>query len=241
MASGLFVTGTDTAVGKTLVAAGLVALLKERGFDVGVMKPLESGAPSFGSTPIPRDAVYLKEIAGVNDDLSLINPYCFHSPLAPAVAAKREGVKVDLERIASAFAQLNGLHPIMVVEGAGGLLVPIAEGRLLPDLIKMLQLPILVVARSTLGTINHTLLTLEYCRREMIPVLGVILSKSTPDPDPSEEENAELIATIGCIPVLGTIPYLRDCAGVKGNRTFLSEIIVQHIDTKKLFAALGLP
>lgn len=238
--NGIFITGTDTEVGKTLIAAGLVVALQDQGIDVGVMKPLESGAPSFESTPIPRDAFYLKEIAGVQDDLDLINPYRFQAPLAPGVAAEKEGVEVDLQRITEAYKELKGRHGFMVVEGAGGLLVPIAKGALWPELIKLLGLPLLVVARASLGTINHTLLTLSYCQQEGLAVKGLIISKSTPDADPSEGNNPQVITQFSTVPVLGSFPYLRDHAGVKGNRDFLAQIFTQHIDIKKLVAELGL-
>jgi len=240
MSEGIFITGTDTEVGKTLIAAGLVAALSGQGIDVGVMKPLESGAPSFGSAPIPRDALYLKEIAGVHDDLDLINPYCFQAQLAPGVAAEKEGVEVDLQRIKGMYDELRGRHQFMVVEGAGGLLVPIAQGILLPELIKLLGLPLIVVARSTLGTINHTLLTLFYCQREGLEVAGLIMSKSTPDADPSEASNARVVAQYSGVPVLGSFPYLRDYAGVKGNRAFLAQLFTEHIVMEKLLKGLGL-
>jgi len=240
MSEGIFITGTDTAVGKTLIAAGLVAALKERGVDVGVMKPLESGAPSFGSAPIPRDALYLKEIAGVIDDLNLINSYCFQTPLAPGVAAEKEGVEIDLKRIKMQYEELKGRHQFMVVEGAGGLLVPVAEGVLLPELIKLLELPLILVARSSLGTINHILLSLFYCQEEGLEVKGVIMSESTPDADPSEESNAQVVAQFSGVPVLGSLPYLRDYAGVKGNRTFLAQIFTEHMDMEKLLQRLDL-
>jgi dethiobiotin synthetase len=240
MPEGIFITGTDTEVGKTLIAAGLVATLKERGVDVGVMKPLESGAPSFGSAPIPRDALYLKEIAGVIDDLNLINSYCFQAPLAPGVAAEKEGVEIDLKRIKMQYEELKGRHQFMVVEGAGGLLVPVAEGVLLPELIKLLELPLILVARSSLGTINHILLSLFYCQEEGLEVKGVIMSESTPDADPSEKSNAQVVAQFSGVPVLGSLPYLRDYAGVKGNRAFLAQIFTEHIDMEKLLQGLGL-
>ena len=240
MAQGIFITGTDTGVGKTLIAAGLVAALKELGIDVGVMKPLESGAPSFGSAPIPRDALYLKEIAGVRDDLNLINSYCFQAPLAPGVAAEKEGVEVDLKRIKVQYEKLKGRHEFMVVEGAGGLLVPIAQGALLPELIKLLNLPLLLVARSSLGTINHILLSLFYCQQEGLEVKGLIMSKSTPDAEPSEASNAHVVARFSEVPVLGSFPYLRDYAGVKGNRAFLAQIFTEHIDMMTLRMRLGL-
>jgi dethiobiotin synthetase len=239
-ADGIFITGTDTGVGKTLIAAGLVAALKDQGIDVGVMKPLESGAPSFGSAPIPRDALYLKEISGVHDDLDLINPYCFQAPLAPGVAAEKEGVEVDLQRVKVQYDELKGSHQFMVVEGAGGLLVPIAQGVLLPVLIKLLGLPLLVVARSSLGTINHTLLSLFYCQQEGLDVVGLIMSKSTPDADPSEASNAHVVAQFSEVPLLGSFPYLRDYAGVKENRAFLAQIFTEHIDMEKLLKGLGL-
>jgi dethiobiotin synthetase len=240
MADGIFIAATDTEVGKTLIAAGLVVALQDQGIDVGVMKPLESGAPSFESAPIPRDAFYLKEIAGVQDDLHLINPYCFQAPLAPGVAAEREGVEVDLQRIKSAYEELKGRHQFMVVEGAGGLLVPIARGVLLPELIKLLDLPLLVVARSTLGTINHTLLTLSYCQGEGLDVKGLIINKSTPDADPAEDDNPQLITHFSRAPLWGSFPYLRDCAGVKGNRDFLAQLFTRHIDMEGLIKRLDL-
>jgi dethiobiotin synthetase len=240
MAGGVFITGTDTAVGKTLIAAGLVAALQDQGIDVGVMKPLESGAPCFGSSPIPRDALYLKEIADVHDDLDLINPYCFQAPLAPGVAAEQEGVEIDLQRIKGMYEELKGRHTFMVVEGAGGLLVPVAKGVLLSELIKLLGLPLIMVARSSLGTINHTLLSLSYCQREGLEVKGLIMSKSTPAADPSEASNAQVIAQFSTVPFLGQIPYLKDYAGVKGNRGFLTQIFTQHIDMEGLLKGLGL-
>jgi dethiobiotin synthetase len=239
-ADGVFITGTDTEVGKTLIAAGLAVALQDQGIDVGVMKPLESGAPCFESTPIPRDAFYLKEIASVQDDLTLINPYCFQAPLAPGVAAEKEGVEIDLQRITKAYEELKGRHGFMVVEGAGGLLVPIAKRTLLPELVKLLDLPLLLVARTSLGTINHTLLTLSYCQQEGLDVKGLIMSKSTPDADPAEDSNPQIIAQFSEVPILGTFPFLRDYAGVKGNRDFLTQIFNEHIDIEGLLKQLGL-
>jgi dethiobiotin synthetase len=239
-AEGIFITGTDTEVGKTLVAAGLVAALKEQGIDVGVMKPLESGVPCFESAPIPQDAMTLKEIAGTGDDLTEINPYCFQAPLAPGIAAEQAGVEIDLKRIKKVYGGLKKRHQFMVVEGAGGLLVPIAPGVLLPALIKLLGLPVIVVARSGLGTINHTLLTLSYCQKEGLEVAGFIISKSNPDVTPAEAGNPHIIAQFSNVPFLGTIPYLRDHAGIKGNRTFLAQIFTEHIDIAGLLKQLGL-
>ena len=239
-ANGIFITGTDTGVGKTLIAAGLVVALQDQGIDVGVMKPLESGALCFESAPIPRDAFYLREIAGVQDDLELVNPYCFRPPLAPGVAAEQEGVEVDLQRIKGAYEALKERHQFMVVEGAGGLLVPIAKGILLPELIKVLDLPLLLVARSSLGTINHTLLSIAYCQQEGLEVMGTVINKSTLVADPAEEGNPHYITQFGKTSVWGTFPYLRDYAGVKGNRDFLAQLFTQHIDIEGILKRIDL-
>ncbi|MCJ7662769.1 MAG: dethiobiotin synthase, partial [Desulfobacterales bacterium] len=155
-------------------------------------------------------------------------------------AAEKEGREVDLKRIKVQYKELKGRHQFMVVEGAGGLLVPVAQGVLLPVLIKLLGLPLILVARSSLGTINHILLSIFYCQREGLEVKGVIMSKSTPDADPSEASNAQVIAQYSGGPLLGSVPYLRDYAGVKGNRAFLAQIFTEHIDMEKLLMGLGL-
>ena len=107
-------------MGKTLVACGLVAALKERGIDVGVMKPLESGAPCFESAPMPQDALTLKEIAGINDDLDQINPYCFSNPVAPGIAAEQAGIEIDLQRIKGIYEELKATPPIHGGRGGRG-------------------------------------------------------------------------------------------------------------------------
>ena len=239
-AEGIFIIGTDTGVGKTLVACGLVAALKERGIDVGVMKPLESGTPCFESAPMPQDALTLKEIAGAGDELEEINPYCFQTPVAPGIAAEQAGIEIDLQRIKKSYDGLKQRHQFMVVEGAGGLLVPIAKGVLLPELIRLLGLPIIVVARSTLGTINHTLLTISYCQQQGLECAGFIISKATQDADPSEASNPQVIAQFSNVPFLGTVPYLRDHARIKGNRAFLAQIFTEHIDIQGLLKQLDL-
>ena len=171
-ARGVFVTGTDTGVGKTLVARALVRGLRSRGLDVGVMKPVETGAGAAG----PLDARALREAAGVEDPLELVCPFALALPAAPTVAAEDEGRAIDLGVIGRAFATLASRHACMVVEGAGGLLVPVADGASMADLARALDLPLLVVARAGLGTINHTLLTLEAARARALRVAGVVIS-----------------------------------------------------------------
>src|SRR4030042_4169582 len=125
MAKGIFVTGTDTGVGKTLVAGGLPALFRENGIDVGVMKPVESGCPRENGILVPKDALFLKEMSGCQDGLDLINPYALEHPLAPALAADLERVEIRLEVIQEAYSILASRHNLVLVEGAGGVVCPV--------------------------------------------------------------------------------------------------------------------
>ncbi len=172
---GVFVTGTDTGVGKTFVACALARALREAGVDVGVMKPIETGVPEAG----PEDARALREAAGVEDPLELICPVRFALPASPEAAARAEDRSVSLDAIRDAFDELTRRHAFVLVEGAGGLLVPIDAGTDMADLARAFDLPLLLVARAALGTVNHTRLSLEVAEARGLEVLGVVLSHST--------------------------------------------------------------
>jgi dethiobiotin synthetase len=169
---GVFVTGTDTGVGKTVVACALAEALGARGIDVGVMKPIETGVGPQG----PLDAIALAEAACVGDPLDLVCPERLALPAAPSIAAEEEGRAVDLAGVRAAFERLAARHDVMLVEGAGGLLVPIRNDYMMADLARDLALPLVVVARARLGTINHTMLTLEAAERRGLTVIGVVVS-----------------------------------------------------------------
>jgi dethiobiotin synthetase len=169
---GVFVTGTDTGVGKTVIACGLARGLRQRGVDVGVMKPCETGVGPKG----PLDALALRAAAGVDDPIEVVCPQSFALPAAPSIAAQVEGKAVDLERIRLASKTLDARHDFLLVEGAGGWLVPIAPDYAMADLAAELALPVLVVARASLGTINHTLLTLEAVERRGLRLAGVVVN-----------------------------------------------------------------
>lgn len=172
--AGLFVTGTDTGVGKTVVSCALARGLRTAGLDVGVMKPAETGVPASG----PQDALALREAAGVDDPISLICPLQYALPAAPEAAAADEGRAVSIEDIDRAYYALSARHEIVLVEGAGGLLVPLTEDLDMADLAARLELPVLLVARAELGTINHTLLSVEACLRRGLELVGVVISHS---------------------------------------------------------------
>jgi dethiobiotin synthetase len=211
-ASGLFVTGTDTGVGKTLVACALARALRARGVDLGVLKPAETGVVPAG----PLDALALRKAAGTADPIEEVCPEAFALPAAPAVAARAEGRKVDLGRIRDAAAKLRARHRFLLVEGAGGALVPLAAGVHMLDLAGELELPVLVVARGALGTINHTLLTLEALAERGIPLAGVVLSHGpAPLSAPDAANLAWLREALGPR-LLGEVPPLEDPAAADG-------------------------
>jgi len=210
----LLVTGTDTGVGKTFVAAGLARTWKGRGLDVGVLKPAETGHDPVVAGPWPNDGRTLALAAGCTDPVDAVVPYLFSEPLAPLVAARRERRVIEPERLADAFARVQARHDRVLVEGAGGLSVPIAEFGENDDLFdhadlaKMLGLPLLIVARAHLGTLNHTFLTVRYARSRGVAVVGVVLNgRDRRLADPSVDDNAALIEEMCGCPVLGTIDH----------------------------------
>jgi dethiobiotin synthetase len=196
-AGGTFVTGTDTGVGKTWVACRLAEALHKRGLRVGVLKPAESGNGG--------DALKLKRAAGCPLPLDLVRPYQFRQPLAPAVAARLEGRRIKLVKIQAAFKQIRRHSDVVLVEGAGGLLVPYAPGLDGAALAKALGLPLLIVARARLGTLNHSLLTLEAASRRRLKILGVLLNGKAPTRDVSASSNARVLRSLTRHPVLTKI------------------------------------
>lgn len=208
MIKGLFITGTDTGVGKTYVAAGIAKTLRSAKIDVGVMKPAETGCRSRSGKLIPRDAEALIRAAAVRDPLSLVNPYRFQAPVAPSVAAQMERKTIDPGKILKSFKTLSQRHRFMIVEGAGGIMVPLAQGYLFLDLAEALGLPVLIVARPGLGTINHTLLTIDAIRNRGIMIAGVVINDGQGGrKGPAEATSPAVIQGLSGVPIIGTIAY----------------------------------
>jgi dethiobiotin synthetase len=205
---GLFVTGTDTGVGKTEVACALLEAARAGGLDAVGMKPAQSGLVQGE----PSDADLLLEASGGVEPLAAVCPYSFAAPLAPAVAARLEGRAVSLEVVLEAARALAARHAAVVVEGAGGLLVPLTERHTYADLAVALGLPVLVVARAGLGTVNHTALTLEALDRRGLVVAAVVLNRTGPDDDPSVAHNAREIARLTGREPIATLPWVADIA-----------------------------
>lgn len=199
---GIFIAGTDTGVGKTFVAGGIAAALKSKGINVGVFKPFESGIASGHS-----DHKFLKEKSGSQDSDDWICPYRFEEAIAPAIAAERAGIMIDWCHVTDCFESIVIKHDFVIVEGSGGLLVPLAPGKTNIDLIRECGFPVLLVARLGLGTINHTLLSLEVLESRKIPCVGVVLNQTTEQTGLAEETNPKILSQLSPVPILGIVPY----------------------------------
>ena len=229
MTRGIFVTGTDTEIGKTAIAAGLAAVLKNRGIRVGAMKPISAGGRA--------DANLLRRVTG--QPLDTINPIALRDPLSPNIAAERENAEIDLALVFSAFDRLLQTRDCVIVEGVGGLLVPIADHFLVADLALRLQLPLLIVARAALGTINHTLLTIEAARARGLSINGAIYNARSPGPpDLSAQLSPGVVTRISGIPSAGKIPYDPHVDVDAGRLGRMPELIDAHIDLDLIFPDL---
>ncbi|KRF21470.1 dethiobiotin synthase [Paenibacillus sp. Soil787] len=206
---GLFVTGTDTGVGKTMVTAAITAALRAEGLNAGVWKPVQSGA-LLGSGV--TDAERLLQSTGIHERPEAVAPFTFEAPLTPMLAAKRAGVTLTLKDLIAAGEPLAKRFEALLIEGAGGVAVPLTDDALVADLIAELHVPALIVARSSLGTINHTLLTASLLRHHRIPIVGIILNDGDLTglhDDPSRDTNAELIERYSGLKVLGRFPHVQ--------------------------------
>jgi dethiobiotin synthetase len=201
---GCFVTGTDTGVGKTVVACAILRELRARGVDVAGFKPVETGVGEAG----PLDALALRAAAGGDDELDLVCPQRFALPAAPAVAAAAAGTEVDLGALDAGFRALRVRHEFVVAEGAGGLLVPVAKDLAMADLALRWSLPLVVVARASLGTLNHTRLTLEAATRRGLEVCGLVISHPGGPLSHADARNLAPLLDAPGAPLLGIVPPL---------------------------------
>ena len=198
-----FITGTDTGVGKTHITALLLAELRRRGLPAAGFKPIACG------TGGRADARTYRKLMRNEVPLDVINPVYLRHPVAPSVAAKLEGRQIDTDRIQSIFRILALIFRPVLAEGAGGLLVPIRRNYFVADLIRQLDLSVIIVARLGLGTLNHTLLTVRQAQAMKLKVAGVILNDTTGQRGLAERTNAKAITELAGVPLLGVVPYGR--------------------------------
>jgi dethiobiotin synthetase len=208
---GYFITGTDTNVGKTVVTACLANLFINRRENVGVMKPIETGVDPESSSPDNSDAKFLIEATGVQDALEDVSPYRLKTPVSPYQAARVEEKELYPEKILERFRALQSKHSMMLVEGIGGLLVPITRSYNVSDLALQMNLPLIIVSRIQTGILNHTLLTINAARQHGLKVAGVILNPVHKGKlDTIEEDQGSLIEELSDTPILGTCPYIHN-------------------------------
>jgi len=215
MKNGFFVTGTDTGVGKTTIAAAIIRTALQKGLRSVGMKPVETGCRREGDTLIPEDGTVLWHAADRVVALDDVVPVRFAKPVAPLVAERLEGHTVDLARIHKMLDRLNEEFDTVVVEGAGGLFVPITDSSprrpyFMLDLARDIGFPLIIVARAGLGTLNHTLLSVKAAVNSGVDVAAVIVNQGEGHTDVSGETNLAMLRELLHVPVLGVFPRLRN-------------------------------
>jgi len=223
----LFITGTDTDVGKTYITAGLAITLRKMSIDVGVMKPFAAGVAQkkgFKS----EDVEILSKSAQTNDPETLVNPQFFPIPASPYTAWKKLKIKPKIPLVLSSFKKLTNIHEMMLVEGMGGILTPILKDYYVTNLIKDMKIPTIIVTRSKVGTVNHTLMTVKMCEKYKIPIKGIIINNFDDDGYPINQLTKDLETLTG-VKVLGSIPFINDMSDESLHRIFK-----KNIDMKSL-------
>ncbi len=234
---GLFVTGTDTGVGKTLIAGAIARILTDKGLAVGVFKPVATGCKRSWDGLVGSDSWFLCWCANSNLSLSTITPIGYRTPAAPVVSAARESSVIDFNKITAAYRDVCRDSDIVIVEGIGGARVPLTEEFDLLDLAVEFDLPVVIVARPTLGTINHTLMTIDCVRAAKLKIAGVVVNGYNATESTAAEDTApEVIAKCSSVDILAVVPFDETVNIEKPN---LGEVIIGSLtgcDWEKLAA-----
>ncbi len=230
--NGVFITGTDTGIGKTIVTAGIVGALSRRGITVGVMKPVQSGGIFSNGKLVSEDAEILIRASGQKIPLELVNPYCFRPAMSPDLAAGTTEVSID--RIKERLIRIARNVDIVFVEGAGGIASPLIKGRTNGEIAYELGLPAIIVSPQRLGVINHTVLTVEYCRNLGVELMGVILNNPdehdlNPDSERVRQTNGDQIRVYGKINILGELPFVKSVKYDRGLADLI-ETTIEHVN-----------
>jgi dethiobiotin synthetase len=222
----LFITGTDTDVGKTYITAGLAVAIRKTGMDVGVMKPFAAGTAQKKGYK-SEDIKILSRAAMSCDPENLVNPQFFPIQASPYTAWKKLKTKPKISTILSSFKKLTKFHDMILVEGMGGIMTPILKNYYITNLIKEMKIPTIIVTRSKVGTINHTIMTVKMCEKYKIPIKGIIINNFEKG-YPVKELKRDL-ENLTDVPVLGSIPFIRNMSD-----SSLYRIFKNNIDLKSL-------
>ena len=226
-----FITGTDTGVGKTSITAGLAGSMRKIGVDVGVMKPIATGYQSktgFKSSDVAK----LVEAASIKDSEDLINPVFLSLPTSPYDATKLLGLYVDMPLIFEQFKKLLSLHEMLLVEGIGGIMTPVAKNFFIADMIKRMGIDAIIVTRATIGTLNHTVMTCKMCKDYGIKIRGLVINNFDEKGTPAEKNAPSTLYELTNVPILGTIPFIKDLNNIEK----LIEHVDKNIDVKSLIS-----
>lgn len=223
MSQAVFITATDTEVGKTIISCALGLVLKKKGIDVGIMKPFQCAGD---------DTDFLIDALEIKDEKDLVNPYYAKEPVSPYTAFKKEKIKIDLGKVFTAYKELKKRHELLIVEGVGGLLAPIKENYLVADLIRDLDIPAIIIARSGLGTLNHTLLTQRYAFDCGIKVKGIIIN-GLKNKTLAEKTNPQALREFLNAPLLAVMPFIHKVKSQNGLKILVKEA-EKRIDLKPL-------
>lgn len=230
MLKSIFITGTDTDVGKTYITAGLAVALRKMNVDVGVMKPFAAGTAQKKGYK-SEDVEILSKAAQTHDSENLVNPQFFPIPASPYTAWKNLKTKPKISTILSSFKKLSKLHDVILVEGMGGIMTPILKDYYITNMIKEMNIPTVIVTRSKIGTVNHTIMTVEMCEKYKIPIKGIIINNFDTG-YPVKDLTRDLQNLTG-LKVLGSIPFIKDLSDASLNNVFK-----KNIDLKSLLKSL---
>jgi dethiobiotin synthetase len=222
----IFITGTDTDVGKTYITAGLAVTLRKMGVDIGVMKPFAAGNAQKNGFK-SEDVEILSKAAQVNDSENLVNPQFFPIPASPYTAWKKLKIKPKIPTILKSFKKLSNLHEMLLIEGMGGVMTPILKDYYITNLIKEMKIPTIIVTRSKVGTVNHTIMTVKFCEKFKIPIKGIIINNFDKG-YPVKQLKKDLEGLTG-VKVLGSIPFLKNLSDTSLYRTFKKNIDMKTI------------
>jgi dethiobiotin synthetase len=229
-----FITGTDTNIGKTFISLLLLLAFKRRGLSAGYMKPVETGVKiNKDGSKNYLDGRYVKKYGGLKEELNIITPYTFQLPLSPYAASKREGGTPCIKEILFKFYELNKAYDYIILEGAGGMLVPLKKKHFMIDIAKYIDAGVILVAKAGLGMINQTLLNIKYAESRDIGISGIIINNASNENDESISSNKEILSEFTDVPILGEIPHLPENKR-QGNISMLSDLALKYIDLEKI-------
>ena len=222
-----FIAGTDTNVGKTVIAAGLARNFSNKNISVGIMKPFAASDPNKSNFEFD-DTEFLAEAARINESKTLLNPQFFPIPASPYTASQNLGVAVDVDLVLDSFRKLSKKYDVMLVEGMGGVMTPILQNYFVTNLIKDMGLETIIVTRTRIGTVNHTLLSCMMCKNHGITVRGIIINNFDTDGYVVDELKRDLENILN-VPVLGIVPHLDDL-----NVESISNTLEKNLDLSSL-------